>query len=525
MEKVKEYLGKLGDGTKKLIIAGAVIIIAFAVIMGLVLNSRSKTYDVLFTGINSEEAKQIIGKLQADGISYQYENDDILVPVEVLDTTKAKLVSEGFPKSGFTYNVFKDNVSMMTTDTDRKTFKIYELETRIGSTIQIFDGVKEAYVTLALGEEQRYALEDSASQETSAQAVVVMKDGGSPTEEQAKSIQRLISRSVPGMVIENVSVFDGNGREVSVATGEENVYGGKESEEIATMVENQISAKIMNVLGGIYGNGNVRVAVKAKVNMEKLLRESVTYNTPEKIDENDKTGIISEDSKFEEFSGDSGTVAGVAGTEANADIPQYTNQEGEGGENAYWSNSETRKFLVNQIKEQGQIDPGALEDLTVSVAINGEDFGGVQLSQLQSLIGNAAGIAVDDRAAKIAVVSTPFFRIDVPEPPDPPVEDEPNLLPWIILSGVLGFLVILLIVILLIKRKKKKKLLKAEAQLAAANGPAASAAPEINEEAIDIDNEKGMELRDSIRDFTDQNPEISAQLLKNWLNGGDHDGD
>ena len=48
----------------------------------------------------------------------------------------------------------------------------------------------------------------------------------------------------------------------------------------------------MKVLGPIYGQQNVRVSARAQINMEKLVRESTTYNTPEKIDDEDKTGIV-----------------------------------------------------------------------------------------------------------------------------------------------------------------------------------------------------------------------------------------
>ena len=216
MEKIKEFINGLSSKTKKIAIASIVGVLVVAGSVILALSMRAKPFEVMFTGIGNEEAKQIIGKLQEDGVSYQYENGDILVPVEQMDVTRAKLVSEGYPKSGFTYDVFKNNVNLMTTDSDRKTFKLYDLETRIGSTIQLFDGVKEAYVTIALGETSKYALSEDSAKEASAQAVVVMKDGGSPSEEQAKSIQLLISRSIPGMVIDNVSVFDGNGREITV---------------------------------------------------------------------------------------------------------------------------------------------------------------------------------------------------------------------------------------------------------------------------------------------------------------------
>lgn len=523
MDKFKEFMSKLSSKTKKLIIAGAVAVVAFAVFAGIALNN--KPYGLLFTGISSEEARQIIGKLQDDGVPYEYNDGDIYVPEALVNTTKAKLVSEDYPKSGFTYDVFKDNVSMMTTDADRRAFKLYDLETRIGSTIQLFEGVQEAYVTIALGEEKKYALEDTPSVETSAQAVVVMKDGGSPTQEQAKSVQRLISRSIPGMVIDNVSVFDGNGREISVSTNGEEA-SGKESEEIAQVIENQISAKIVNVLGAIYGNGNVKVAVKCRVNMEKLIRESTTYNTPEKIDVNDKTGILSDTQENREYSGSGEVASGVAGAESNADIPQYGTQAGQ-DQNAYGSSSLTKKYLVNQIKEQGQVSPGVLEDLSVSVAINGTGYGPVQLEQLQALIGNAAGIAEADRAAKIAVVPAPFYQIDVPDPKPIEIVDKPpleKLLPFIIIGAVAFVLLLTLIIVLVVRRKKKKKMAGMVAAAPMMGGKKALQQPEINDDMIDLGDDKTVELRDNIRDFADQNPEISAQLLKAWLNGGDVNG-
>lgn len=413
MEKIKEILNGLSSKTKKIIIAAVVGVLVVAGSVILALSMRAKPFEVMFTGVGSEEAKQIIGKLQEDGVSYQYENGDILVPAEQMDVTRAKLVSEGYPKSGFTYDVFKNNVNLMTTDSDRKTFKLYDLETRIGSTIQLFDGVKEAYVTIALGETSKYALSEDSAKEASAQAVVVMKEGGSPSEEQAKSIQRLISRSIPGMVIDNVSVFDGNGREVTVDSEEDDLNTGKASEDIAKVIEDQISAKVINVLGPVYGNGNVKVSAKCTVNMDKLIRESIVYNTPDKIDERDKTGIISEESINREFSGDRQTASGVAGSEANADIPQYNAAgTGTGADSSYGSSGLNRKYLINQIKEQGQINPGSLENLTVSVVVNGTDFGTLTVEDVRNLAGNAAGIAQADRAEKITAVAAPFYTVE-----------------------------------------------------------------------------------------------------------------
>ena len=527
MEKIKELLGRLSNKTKAIIIAGVIGVLVIGGAVVAALSMRQKPYEVMFTGVSSEEAKQIIGKLQEDGIDYQYENGDVMVPTEQMDTTKAMLVSEGYPKSGFTYDVFKNNVNLMTTDSDRQTFKLYDLETRIGSTIQIFEGVKEAYVTIALGETSKYALSEDTANEASAQAVVVMKDGSSPTEEQAKSIQLLISRSIPGMVIDNVSVFDGNGREVSTDSGDEELDSGKAGEEISKAIEDQISAKVINVLGPIYGNGNVRVSVKGTVNMDKLIRESTVYNTPEKIDQNDKTGLTSEESIFKEYSGDGQTASGVAGSEANADIPQY-NAGADGTDNAYGSSSLNRKYLLNQIKEQGQVNPGSLEDLTVSVVVNGNDFGTLSIDDIRNLAGNAAGIAQADRGEKITAVAAPFYTIDVPSEPETPVETNTNgilINQWILIGALAGVLLLILIIILLVRRRRRRRALMEEMEEDSQEDvPILSemSLPEDEVEVLTPEEDRGAELRNSVREFAEQNPEISAQLLKTWLNGGNN---
>lgn len=539
--QVKEFIGKLSKKTKALIVVGIAALLIGAVAIAFVLNNRP--YQVLFSGLGQEEAQQIVEKLQADAVPFKYQGDStILVEESVLDVTKAKLVQEGYPKSGFTYDTYKDNASMMATDSDKNTYKLYELQDRIGSTIRLFDGVKDAKVTIALGEESRYALNDENKEKSSATAVVTMKDGGSPTEEQALGIQRLVAKSIPKMELADVAVFDGNGNEIS--TSEEKQMNSSDAEEIAQIVEKQVAQNVMKVLGPIYGKDNVKVSARAKINMENLIRESTTYNTPEKIDEQDKTGIISHEELLNENSVGGTGAGGVAGTETNADTPEY-NTNGAGGGSQAESESIVRDYLVDQIKEQGKIDPGALDDLTVSVAINGNNFGSLREAQLRSLIGNASGIAADDQAAKITVASAPFYQ----EPDDKDVEEVAAgiamspLQIGLLVGGIVLVLLLLLLFLLMQRRKKRKakELAEAEALAAAvaaeedgilpealqalAEGEEASEedaerASDLTKEMMEMQNDRGMELKKSIREFADKNPEISAQLLKNWLNGG-----
>ncbi|MBC6678304.1 flagellar basal-body MS-ring/collar protein FliF [Zhenpiania hominis] len=522
--KFGEFLGKLSKKTKILIAVIAVIVIAGAIITAVILNH--KEYVVLFSDVSEEEATQIVGHLQDSGVDYQYEGDGtIMVEESVADQTRADLVYEGYPKSGFTYDIFTQNAGGMTTDTEKQTYKLYELQDRIGATIGLFDGVKDAKVTIALEEEQRYALEseeDKKSKDASASVVVTMEDGGSPTEEQAAAIQRLVAKSVPDMALENVAVFDGNGIEVSVEDGEGTKTSGDTGEEIAQIIENQITKKVANVLGPIYGAENIRVSAKGTVNMERVLRESTTYETPEKINERDKTGIISnETTSREESNGGTGT-GGVAGSETNADVSEYTTITN-GGDGSYTSETATRDYLVNQIKEQGELDPGSLEDLSVAVTINGTTLGSLTEAEARSLIANATGIAQADQDEKITIVAAPFYtegQINREQNAASFIED--NLLYIAIAAALLLAIAVALLLIVRRRRRKAEEDLLDEEDLVPVMP---EEEPVENPELLNLKGEKTRELRETVREFSEQNPEISAQMIRTWLNGGgDSDG-
>lgn len=530
VEQLKAVVSKLESRTKKIIIAGAVGLIVFAVVIALLLN-RNRGFEVLFSGLNTEEAQQIIGKLQESEIDYQYTgNGEILVPENILDQTRASLAFEGYPKSGFGYQVFTENAGLMTTDSDKDRYALYDLQNRIAATIRLIDGVKDAQVTIAPGEERRYVLTEDALQETTAHAMLIMEDDGSPTIEQAKAVQRLVASGVPGLNAEEVVILDSTGKEIDTSEADGNL-SSQDTEEIARLVEDQITEKVLHVLIPFYGEENIRVSTKAQINMQTLLRETITYSTPDKINQDDKTGIVSHDQGSVEISGTKDAVTGgVAGAETNADVPEYDTGATEDDVEGYGARTWDRDFLVNQIKEQGQITPGALEDLTVSVAVNGDSYGSLTVGDLRALVGNAAGIAEIDWNSKISVVSGPFYQ-DTFQPEEP--EEEGGVFARMISSPLFYIMLVIVlvlliaaIVLLVLNGKRKKKKAAEEAAAAAAGDAAAGEILEnmpsfdFGKEILEFQNDRGMELKKNIRDFTEENPEISAQLLKSWLNGG-----
>ena len=518
LEKIKGLLGKIPGGIRKVLLIGLPVLIVGAVVLALLLNHQE--YSVLYSEVTQEDAAAIGQKLQEMGIEYQLKpNGDIVVPSEQEDQLRASLAYEGYPKSGFSYDVFINNAGGMTTESDADTYKLYDLQNRLGATISLFDNVKDAKVTIALGEQQKYVLQKDAEEaKASASVVVQMKEGQSLSPESAAGIQNLVAHSVAGLEADDVSVFDENGIELSNSDEKDFISG--DSAALARTIENEIAAKVVNLLTPVYGDGNVRVSVKASVNMERLIRESITYTTPDKIDEQDKQGIVSKESLQNEQGQGGGAEGGVAGAETNADITNYNTVEGEGGE-SYSASAVEREYLVNQIKEQGEISPGVLDELSISAVINSNTAGSQEINQnqLKSLIGNAAGVEPDQQDEKITVMFAPFLQEvdDTVQPFERFMEAlEQN---WYLLAiGCAILLLLIFLFMLLNARRKKKKRLKEEAAKQQSQ-------PEIpvvkNPEIVNLQNEEAANSRQNVREFTEQNPEIAAQLLREWLGGGD----
>ena len=553
MQDVRENWLKMPPRTRniiKVIAAGTVAITLIAVIA---LNlSKNKDYGTLFTGLNAGEAQEVASLLQDEGIDYRYNGDGtIRVPAGQEDQARANLLSKGYPKSGFTYDMYLNNSGLMTTESDKKRVSLYELQERLGATIRVFDGVQDAKVTIAEGEGQKYALEDGVQQSASASAVITMKTGSTLTPDKAKAVKQLIAQAVRGMNFTNVSVFDA-ATMMEVGTQEEGSETGSAMDmtSLTTLVESNIAGNVRRVLEQLYGQGNVAVSVKGTLNMRRLIQESTQYSVPDKIDEQDKTGLLQrEETSGESTTGANQAAGGVVGADANADTPRYTNNNGtEQIQENYTNGSAAREWLFNSLKEQREIDPGVLENTTVGVVINTADNQTVAERDLVNLVANSAGIPVDTAAQKITVIRAPKLAESVPAGQNDAAQAT-SLLPIYIALGAGGLLILLLVILLLLQRRKTRM---AELAATAEEGflpddqlleegaeaggeeitreSLAGSAAQLEEDAVEdefnrseeilnLRMQRSLRLKQNIAEFVDQNPQIAAKLIQSWLRG------
>ena len=538
MQKLKEMWQNLSAKSKKLlgIIAGITVVV-IAVAVFLLARGQKTEYQTLFSSLSQGEAQQIVSLLQEQNVPYLYDGKSgaLKVPSESVDTLRAQLLSKGYPKSGFAYDMYIGNSGLMTTESDKKQYTLYDLQDRLGATIRLFDGVRDAKVTIAEGTDQTYAIEEDNPVQASASVVVTMEEGQSLSEKNAEAIKNLIARSVKGMNFTNVSVFDaGTMEEVAADAGDSASGSGTSMANLTTTVENNIANNIKRVLGKIYGGENLAVSVKGTLNMAKLIQENTQYTVPEKTEATDKRGLLSNEEVAGENAGNSGeNAAGVAGADANADTPRYTTQNGTAMTTDNYSNSSaTREWLYNVLKEQKEIAPGVLEDASVAIVINTDD-NSIPESDLINLVADAAGIKRDEAADKITILrSLNKTAVQQTTEEKKPAEEPKTLLNqfplWALIGAAVSAFLLILILLILILRGRKKKKLKKLAQEEMENAAALSIeqptdeitpVEEVDEDELTAEGKMahGMKLKKSIGEFTDQNPQVVAKLIQSWM--------
>lgn len=555
LDNVKEKWKGIPAKTKRIggIIAAGTAGIALAAI--LLLNLASGGYSTLFTGLNQEEAQEVAAFLQGEGVSFKYDdsNGTIRVLKEQEEELRAELLSQGYPKSGFTYDMRVDNSGIMTTESDRQQYTLYELQDRLGAQIRVFDGVSDAKVTIAQAEESRYALDDDSAKEASASVVVTMERDAELTEKKAQAIKTLIAKAVNGMTFTNVAVFDATTMlEIGASSDEAAGSGAESTTALTSLVESNVEAKIRTVLEKIYGMGSVAVSVKGTLNMEKLISESTEYTVPEKNGDTDKVGLLEEESLSGQSSMAGSSGSGVAGTDSNADTPGYTNEDN-GTDGGTSSGGASRKWIYNTLKEQKEIDPGVLEDMTVGVVIQSPD-NSISNGNLQDLIANSAGIPLEDASDKVTVIRTNADEEEEEEGRTEKtsgtiIQNVRSFLPYII--GAVVLFVILGVLLALLRRRKKDSDMPEELMENYLESSAESSSPDDfpiqeretrharqgfgfsdvadddgyseDEEAFNLRMRRSLKLRENVGDFVDQNPQIAARMIQSWLKeeGGD----
>lgn len=533
-ERLKTLTSKLSKKARTLIIGTLVLVVVL--LMALFIYRSTRPYTVLFTGLATEDMSSIVSFLESNGVtSYRVDgNDTILVPEGQEASLKARIIQENYyPTSGYGYRTYLDNSGILTSESAQQQLILYDLQDRLGAVIKNMNGVKEAVVNLTPGESGRYILNQDNVVEASANVTVTMQNGQELTSKMAAGIRALLATSLKDLEITNVVILDQDG---NLYTGGDSA-AASDSSDLKMTLEARVNAtvknKVLEALTPFFGEDNVRVSVYSNVDVSRTYEESIKYSSPEETnwDSLGGHGLIGEyvwDNAIVR-NGDE-TAGGVPGTTTNSDLNEYITQGGgiTGNEQQIGTSGSIRHDNDKTTTQKDNAG-GVITDVQVSVSINSRTAGEVNPANYIAHVARAAGINAEVQNEKISILAMPFYQ----EPVIPPIPTPEGLRGWMLyalIAGIALFLVLLILILVLRRRAKKRKEAKRRAEAEAAARKAAEAAAAALEGAkqgaqiMDMHSERSMELRQDVRQFAEENPEIAAQMVKAWLKGGDDHG-
>lgn len=513
LQTIVNFWKGLSDKTKKITIISSIGFVIFASILGVVLNNNP--YDTLYSGISVSEATEIMAKLDELGVEYKFKNGNVEVKSNQADQVKMNLAVEGYPKSGLSYDIFTNNIDLMSTDFEKNSFKIFQLQDRLRDTIKLINGVEDAVITIAVPQENNYVWkEDQVS--TTASVVLKTTTEGSISEKQIKGIVQLVSKSIPGLKAEDVAVVDTFGNDlVSENSDISTVNFSQLKLDIEKQIEGSAKTKISNVLVPIYGEKNVKISVKCIVDVKKKISESVNYIPNGDTDR----GIIEKEQSNKESTSDSKSNNNVPGTESNTQVPTYPIIS-ENGDKIYVKDQNSYEYLVSSIKEQVQSDSPEQKDMTVAIAINKESISDEDRIDIQRLV--AAATAIEPE--KVVVHNTIFEGQQIVN-----LDISQNKFTYGLIGLVATVILILIILFILISRARHKKVKNNDEETLYYNLQNKEVRPFASDTQNDFEsNYKDLnnldptdlqQLQKNLQDLTDNNPEVVAKLLRSWLKG------
>lgn len=511
LKSIQQYWKSQEKKRKITFLAVLAGVIVFAVVLTMFLNRPN--YTVLFSSLEQSEASEIVSMIKDMNVDAQVKSDGtILVPKDQENKLRVELATKGYPKSGYSYDIWSKNVNMFTTDSQKKEVAKMQLQERLQATIGEFQGIDKAIVTLDIPEQSNTVISTSNS-EPSASVVVHLKAGVKLTANQISGITRLVMKSISGLKEENVSVCDQNAN-LLIATGDsedsESLILETKRLQFKNAFEIQLKNAAKTLLVKSYGKDHVEVSVNATFNYDKKVSDNTKY-TPSVGD----NGVVQHQDESSAWSNDK-DPNGVVGVESNAD-GTYTTQDGSSGNAAWGESSKSTTYLVNTLKEQTEKNGVYVENVKVSVVLYKDTLSDDEQQKIISTIANATGTkpelvsvqnlpALQDKPGEVPTLTSNFiFGL--------------SLKKFIVYAAaVLGLLFIIILTIAIIIRKShKKKAKKIQEQIKAvqiANEPVPVDIKKLSDKPVET---KEAVIRREIGEFAKNSPDIAAQLLKSWL--------
>ena len=517
-EKVKERFQSTREAigampTKRKLVWGIVLVAILAIAVALTLFLSNPNMAPLYTNLSAQEAGEVTEKLTADGVKSEIKATSngvsVYVPNEMVDQLKVSLAAAGIPKSGaIDYSFFSENAGFGTTDREMAVIERSAMQTELERLITQIEGINAAKVVISIPEKSVFLAEDQG--EPTASVVLNLGAGTNLEPGTVKGLYHLISKSVPNLKPENISVMDQYFTYYDL--DQSTMAGGGSSDPLALkkQVEKDVRQQIQQMLSTLLGERSVLVSVTADIDTAQTQEEQKLV-TP--VDEENMQGIVTSAERIAEaYTGGTGTGT-AAGTGEN-DTVNFPAATGTGTEESE-KNHEIINYEVNRITKQIQNAPYTIRDLGVQLIVEPPDGATAIDPQLEgdletmmysiirtSLAKTDVALTDAELEQKVVVVSRPFADVEEVAPLATPT-------PWWMYAAAAGAVVLLALVFFAMRKRK-----------AAAVEETTEWEVPYEDEVPDLDLEErgeGAVKKKQLEKLAESNPEEFAKLLRTWM--------
>lgn len=386
--------------TRRRVVVGLATLAVFAAVLGLARIASAPSMALLYSGLESGPAGEVVAALEQRGVAYDVRGGAIFVDAARRDELRMTLASEGLPANSSRGYELLDGLSGFGTTSQMFNAAYWRAkEGELARTIVAHPAIASARVHIANTGTNPFQRDTRASA-----SVSVGASGGEITAKHARALKYLVASAVAGLSPEDVSVIDSNGELIGLPEEAPANATDDRAEALRQRVERLLTARVGP------GNAVVEVSVDTVTRTESL-RER-------RIDPESRVAISVDTEERSNSVSDQGSDVTVA-----SNLPDG---EAAAGDASSSQTSETRErvnYEISETERQVTLAPGAIKRLTVAVLVNGatiQDAAGnavfeprseEELAALEELVASAVGFDAD-RGDVITIKTMQFEQVD-----------------------------------------------------------------------------------------------------------------
>lgn len=492
----------------------------------------------------TEELIPVLDYLDLQKIEYSLEGNTISVPASEYNSLKLNMVRAGLNQERNAGDdiLMQDMGFGVSQRLEQERLKLSR-ERQLAKAIEQMKQVRKAQVLLALPKQSVFVRHN---QEASASVFLTLKTGTNLKQQEVDSVVDMVASAVPGMKTSRITVTDQHGRLLSSGSQDPMSAARRKEHELERNQEQALREKIDSILIPILGFGNYTAQVDIQLDF------SAVEQTRKRFDPN--TPATRSEYTLEDYN-NGNTVAGIPGALSNqppadASIPQDVAQMKDGSLTGQGSvhKEATRNFELDTTISHERKQSGTVNRQTVSVAIKDRqslnpDTGEVvhtpipvsEINAIRQVLIGTVGFD-ETRGDLLNVLSMQFAPQVTDVVADVPIWEHPNFNDWV--RWFASALVIIVVVLVLVRPAMKKLLNPAadnDEQMYGPDGMPIGADGETSliggdieggelfefGSSIDLPNlHKHEDVLKAVRALVANEPELAAQVVKNWMVDG-----